>query len=74
MDYEEQYYELETVRRCEECDWHEQQIHDLTIQMREAEGGTELQYNTGKRLLDSAVQAQLRHVREHELEEESLEN
>jgi len=73
MDYEEQYEELERVKPCEDCDWHQQRIVDLTVRLREAEGGGEFQYNTAKRLLNFAVQAQLRHQHKHELEEELLE-
>ena len=70
MDYEEEYEELALVEVCKDCNWLQQQVHNWTVRLRETESGSELQYKTAKRLLDSTVQEQLKHQREHDLEEE----
>jgi hypothetical protein len=70
MDYEEEYEEIELVKVCEDCDRLQQQVYERTMRLREAEFGSELQQERAKRLLDAAVQEQLRHQREHDLEEE----
>jgi hypothetical protein len=70
MDYEEEYEELELVKVCEDCDRLQQQVYERTMRSREAESGSELQQKRAKSLLDAAVQEQLRHQREHDLEEE----
>ena len=69
MDYEEEYEELNLVEVCEDCDRLQQQVYERTMQLRETESGSEL-HNRAKSLLDAAVQEQLRHQREHGLEEE----
>jgi len=69
MDYEEQWEELELVQPCEECDFHYENIANLTMRLRESEGGDEREYNKRKRLLTWAVEGQQRHQDEHELEE-----
>ena len=69
MDYQEQWEELELVQPCEECDFHQENIASLTLQLREGEGKDEGEYNKRKRLLTWAVEAQQRHQREHECEE-----
>jgi hypothetical protein len=74
MDYEEEYEELELVEVCEDCDRLQQQVYELTMRLRESEFGSELQHKRAKSLFDAAVQEQLRHQREHDLEEESLED
>jgi hypothetical protein len=70
MDYEEEYEELELVKVCEDCDRLQQQVYERTMRLRETEFGSELQQKNAKCLLDLAVQEQLRHQREHDLEEE----
>ncbi|HEY1525743.1 MAG TPA: hypothetical protein VGH51_05850 [Candidatus Angelobacter sp.] len=70
MDYEEEYEELELVKVCEDCDRLQQQVYELTMRLRETESGSELQQKRAKSLLDAAVQEQLKHQREHDLEEE----
>lgn len=69
MDYEEEYEELELVEVCEDCDKLQQEVYERTMRLRESEFGSEL-YNRAKSLLDAAVQEQIRHQREHDLEEE----
>ncbi len=70
MDYEEEYEELELVKVCEDCDRLQQQVYERTMRLRGAALGSELQQKSAKSLLDAAVQEQLRHQREHDLEEE----
>jgi NMD protein affecting ribosome stability and mRNA decay len=70
MDYEEEYEELELVKVCDDCDRLQQQVYERTMQLRETEFGSELQQKRAKSLLDAAVQEQLRHQQEHDLEEE----
>lgn len=70
MDYEEEYEELELVKICEDCDRLQQQVYERTMRLRETESGSELQQKRAKSLLDAAVQEQLKHQREHDLEEE----
>lgn len=70
MDYEEEYEEVELVKVCEDCDRLQHQVFELTMWLRETESGSELQQERAKSLLDAAVQEQLRHQREHDLEEE----
>jgi hypothetical protein len=70
MDYEEEYEELELVEVCEDCERLQQQINERTMRLRETGFGSELQQKRAKSLLDAAVQEQLRHQQEHDLEEE----
>jgi NMD protein affecting ribosome stability and mRNA decay len=70
MDYEKEYEELELVEACEDCERLQQQVYERTMQLRETELGSEIQQKRAKSLLDAAVQEQLRHQREHDLEEE----
>ena len=70
MDYEEEYEELELVKICEDCDRLQQQVCERTMRLRETESGSELQQQRAKNLVDAAVQEQIRHQREHDLEEE----
>lgn len=70
MDYEEKYAELEFVKVCEDCDRLQQQVYERTMRLRETEFGSEPQQKRAKSLLDAAVQEQLRHQREHDLQEE----
>ncbi len=70
MDNEEEYEELELVEVCEDCDRLQQQVYERTMRLRETEFDSELQQKRAKSLLDVAVQEQLRHQREHSLEEE----
>jgi NMD protein affecting ribosome stability and mRNA decay len=70
MDYEEEYKELELVEVCEDCDRLQQQVYERTMRLRETEFGSELEQKRVKSLFDAAVQEQLRHQREHDLEEE----
>jgi NMD protein affecting ribosome stability and mRNA decay len=70
MDYEEEYEELELLEVCEDCDRLQQQVYERTMRLRETEFNSELQQKRAKSLLDAAVQEQLRHQREHGLEEE----
>jgi hypothetical protein len=70
MDYEEEYEELELIEVCEDCDTLQQQVYERTMRLREIEFGSELQQERAKSLLDAAIQEQLRHQREHDLEEE----
>lgn len=70
MDYEEEYEELELVKVCDDCDRLQQQVYERTMRLRETALGSELQQKSAKSLLDAAVQEQLRHQREHDLEEE----
>ena len=70
MDYEEDYEELELAEVCEDCDRLQQQVYERTMRLRETESGSELEQTRAKSLLDAAVQEQLRHQREHALEEE----
>ena len=70
MDYEEEYEELELVKVCEDCGRLQQQVYERTMRLRETESGSELLQKRAKSLLEAAVQEQLRHQREHDLEEE----
>jgi NMD protein affecting ribosome stability and mRNA decay len=70
MDYEEEYEELELVEVCEDCDRLQRQVYERTMRLRETQFDSELQHKRAKSLLDAAVQEQLRHQREHGLEEE----
>ncbi|MGH9636110.1 MAG: hypothetical protein ACRD72_14880 [Candidatus Angelobacter sp.] len=70
MDYEEESEELELVEVCADCERLQQQVYEQTMRTREAEFGSELQQKNAKSLLGMAVQEQLRHQREHDLEEE----
>jgi NMD protein affecting ribosome stability and mRNA decay len=70
MDYEEEYEELELVEVCEDCDRLQQQVYERTMRLRETEFDREPEQKRAKSLLDTAVQEQLRHQREHGLEEE----
>jgi NMD protein affecting ribosome stability and mRNA decay len=74
MDYEEEYEELELVKICEDCDRLQQQVYERTMRLRDTESGGELQQKNAKSLLDMAVEEQLRHQREHDLEEELRED
>jgi NMD protein affecting ribosome stability and mRNA decay len=74
MDYEEEYEERELVEVCDDCDRLQQQVYERTMRLRETEFGSELQQERAKNLLDAAVQEQLRHQREHDLEEELRED
>ena len=70
MDYEEEYEELDLVEVCEDCDRLKQQVYERTMRLRETEFSSELEQKRAKSLLDAAVQEQLRHQREHDVEEE----